>query len=498
MQRQILLVTAGILLSVLPVSSGPVDSIQSNPAQTLASDEESGEGEVVYDAWVEFWDKGIQLEEHRRQFLTELENSFNPRALERRKKRRTLPGLFDERDLPVVDRYLEGVAATGAELKAKSRWLNGVAIRATAEQIETIEALPYVTGVFNAHIPDPHGEYASPPEPASRIDRSRHPGAADVYGRSGVQIRQLGLDRLHQAGYTGRDVIIAIIDTGFDLDHLAFHHPDHPLHVMAEWDFIDNDGVTAPRPAEPPYLELHGTYVLGTMAAYMPGECIGSAYDASFILCKAEHDADEFLLEERWFVMALEYAESHGADVITSSCGLYTGYQQDQMDGKTTVMSQGWNLAVGNGIIGLQGVGNFGHDDDPGTSHLFPPADAFGIISCGAVTRDGTIAGFSSDGPTVDGRLKPEVLALGLGVWTVSMSDKEGFVTAAGTSMATPIMAGAVACLLQTRPGWTISELSEALFHSGDYYRRHGQPDSLYVHGFGIPDVYAAAGLKTP
>lgn len=316
------------------------------------------------------------------------------------------------------------------------------------------------------------------------------------YGRAEIQTQQLGLHLLHKEGFAGRDVVVAVIDTGFDLSHRAFNHRRHPFKVIAQWDFMDNDGITAPEEKDRPLQHMHGTYVLGNIAAYAPGEFVGSAYDASFILCKAEDDAEEYLLEERWFVAALEFAESHGADVITSSLGLYTGYSESQLDGKTSIMARGWNLAVENGVIGIQGGGNFGHDDDPHIHHLFPPADAFGVIAVGAIDSDGNIARFSSDGPTIDGRTKPEVLACGAGGWTVSISNPRGYVEGAGTSMAAPIMAGAVACILQAHPNWSVAKLRESLFHSGDYFRAHGQPDPLFILGYGIPNVFMAANLK--
>jgi subtilisin family serine protease len=176
---------------------------------------------------------------------------------------------------------------------------------------------------------------------------------------------------------------------------------------------------------------------------------------------------------------------------------LYAGYSKDQLDGKTSVMAQGWNLAIGNGVIGIQGCGNFGNDEDPETHHLFPPADAISVISVGAVDTNGNITGFSSDGPTVDGRVKPEVLACGEGGWTVSISDRDGYVLGAGTSMAAPIMAGAVACILQANPDWSVNRIREALFRTGDYFRIHSQPDPLYIYGYGIPDVFTAADLDS-
>ena len=451
---------------------------------------------ALYEAWVEFLDKGIKSAEQRKKILIDLERSFDPRARARRKKRRTLPGLFDERDFPIVKEYLRGVAASGAELMVQSRWLNGVVVRATADELKKIVVLPYVKEVGDYHVRSLTGRYASRPENPADVHRGPLDDGENFYGRSEAQTEQLGLHQLHKAGFTGGNVVVAVIDTGFDLSHRALDHPERPIKVIAQWDFMDNDKITSPEKKDRPLQHTHGTYVLGNIAAYAPDELVGSAHAASYILCKAEDDAEEYLLEERWFVAALEYAESHGADVITSSLGLYTGYSKDQLDGKTSVMARGWNLAVGNGVVGIQGGGNFGHDDDPHIHHLFPPADAIGVIAVGAVDSHGIITRFSSDGPTVDGRLKPEVLACGVGGWTISLSDQQGYLQGAGTSMAAPILAGAVACILQANPDWTVAKIRESLFHSGDYFRTHGQPDPLFIHGYGIPDVFMAANPK--
>ena len=299
---------------------------------------------------------------------------------------------------------------------------------------------------------------------------------------------------MHQKGFAGEGVVIAVLDCGFALDHFAFNHSNHKIKVLAQWDFMENHGVVSPEKQDPPTQHRHGTYVLGALAAYSPEVLIGTASEADFILCKAESDAAEFLLEEKWFVAALEFAEKRGADVISSSCGLYDHYSPDQMDGKTSVMSLGWKLAVENGIIGFQGVGNPGHDQDPTTNHIFPPGDAVGVISCGVVLPDGQIARFSSDGPTVDGRGKPELLALGAEVWTIAIADNSGFLQAAGTSMATPLLAGVAACLLQAHPHWSVEQVRQALFRSGDYFRRHGSPTLSLSRK--IPDVFLAADFK--
>ncbi len=266
--------------------------------------------------------------------------------------------------------------------------------------------------------------------------------------------------------------------------------------MIAQRDFVENDRDIIPRKGIHTSHYNHGTSVLGIVAAYAPHELIGSAYGAKFILCNVEDGEREYYLEEKWFVAALEFAEAHGADVLTTSLVLYEGYSQKHTDGKTSVMTRGLNMATGNGVICLSGSGNHGHDQDPSRSHLMPPGDAMDVISVGAVDRHGTIARFSSDGPTVDGRVKPEVLAMGFGTATISLADSRGYYRGAGTSVAIPVMAGAVACLLQSHPQWTVRQLRQALFRSGDFYRRYIKPDPLNIHGYGIPDVFLAAGLE--
>jgi hypothetical protein len=171
---------------------------------------------------------------------------------------------------------------------------------------------------------------------------------------------------------------------------------------------------------------------------------------------------------------------------------IFGQYSQDQLDGRTSVMSQGLNVAAANGLHVCQGAGNSGHDTDPQTSTLVPPADAFRAITVGAVDASGVIAIFSSDGPTADGRLKPELLTRGVNVRTVSPADDTAVVGSNGTSFATPLAAGVAACLVQAHPTWTVDQLRTQLFLNADRYVTLGGPDPLSVLGFGIADALAS------
>ncbi len=446
----------------------------------------------LFDAWVSFIDKGAFDPADLREAYRELEAAFDPRALERRRLRRTRPGLFDEADLPLNPLYVQQVAATGAEVRVRSRWLNGVSVLATRAVLDALEDLSFVTTVGDIHLHVPKGRRDAR-VPADPDLRSSPPGdSMGRYGWSRDQIEQLRLPALHDAGFNGAGVRIGVVDTGFLLSHRAFSNPEAPVRVVAQWDFVDNDSVTAPEAGDYPDQHEHGTLVLGTMAANRPGELVGSAPEAEYILLKAEDAATEYFLEEKWFAAALEYAESRGADIITSSTVLYTGYDAREVDGRTSVMARAWAIAVENGVVGFQGAGNSGHDDDPATHHLLPPAGAPGVITVGAVDASGAVAPFSSDGGRIGGTVKPEFLALGRGTASVSPYERDGYTVSGGTSMATPLLAGAVACLFQAHPEWSLDELKGALRQSGSYYREHGGPDPLYVQGFGVPDLELA------
>jgi subtilisin family serine protease len=449
---------------------------------------------TLYRAWVGFTDKGDPSERRIKRIYRKLEKSFPERTLERRKKRRTAPGLFDEYDIPIPQKYLHALEDAGAEIRIRSHWLNGTTVVASEYQLRQIAGFSFVKEVTDRYeyIKDRSGLI----DDAAPVTRELQGQPAEFfpgyqqqfYGLSREQVEQINLHHLHRQDLSGKGIRIGVLDTGFFLKHKAFNHPDHPIHIISQWDLVNNDSITDVEPVDAIGQHIHGTFILGTLASHAPFELVGNAWEAEYILCKAEDALEEYPLEEKWFVAALEYAERMGADIITSSLVLYHHYASEDMDGQTSVMTLGWNIATRNGVIGFEGSGNYGHDEDPALPHLEVPADAMEVITVGAVRSDGTMARFSSDGPTADGRIKPEVVCRGEQVYTISPIDPELFTTASGTSLATPQMAGAVACLLQAIPDLNVEGIRTLLFDSGDYYREHGQPDSLFVRGYGIPD----------
>jgi subtilisin family serine protease len=434
--------------------------------------------------WIYFSDKGPDPAAA----LETLASTAHPRTVERRRLRRTRGGLFDEQDLPVAAAYRAAVAATGASIHVTSRWLNAVSARLDDAQRAAIERLPFVAGL------EPVRRGRRGGAPVSVGSGAAGPAAAlGFYGVSLAQLEQINLPALHQSGATGAGVIIGVLDTGFERTHMAFNHPGHPLVVVAEYDFIDGDANAGVDPSDPPNQHVHGTLVLGAMGAYMPGVIVGAAYDASYILCKTEDTTGEYPAEEDNYVAGLEFIEQQGGDVATSSLGYIDWYTQGDLDGVTAVTSVAVNVATQNGVHCCTAAGNSSHDADPATSHLIAPADALQVITCGAISIEGEVPGFTSDGPTADGRVKPEVLATGVDALTVNPSDPAGVTDASGTSMATPLVAGAVACLVEAVPSRTVDRMRAALFATGDYYVANGTSDPLFVHGYGVFDALAAA-----
>jgi subtilisin family serine protease len=432
-------------------------------------------------AWVVFTDKGD--EQRRRAAFDALPEQFSSRSIARRELRRTAPGLFDERDLPVVAEYVDAVLATGAARRVVSRWVNAVSVEADRAQIEAIAQLPFVRKIQ----PVRGG-------PAPDVTFEPVLGGVDgmFYGRSESQIRQIGLDDLHDEGFAGAGMIVGVLDTGFDRTHEVFNEPGREIDVIAEYDFVDDDPITAPEPGDPPAQHEHGTLILGTLASSLPGEMVGAAFDASYILCKTEDITDEYRGEEDFYVAGLEFIEMNGGDVATSSLGYIDWYTQNELNGLIAITTIGVNAATENGVYCVTAAGNGGHDTDPTTSHLIAPADAFEVITVGAVNAFGEPPGFSSDGPTADGRVKPEVLARGRSTDTISPNNPTGYTSASGTSLSTPLVAGAVTCLAQARPTWTVPQMRNMLFETSDLFVATGTYDPLYIMGYGVIDAFQA------
>lgn len=422
--------------------------------------------------WVFFTDKGI-ARGGEQAAIDDFAAKLAPRALWRRAK---VGKAVDLNDLPVSREYVDAVAGNGAEIVARSRWLNAVSVRAGEAALRRIADLPFVREVRPVARATKRVLEAAPPIGGGRTGGPRTLN----YGESQGQLEQVQIPDLHDAGFDGSGVVIAMLDTGFDTDHQAYRHLD----VIGERDFINDDAETANEPGDPDGQDSHGTATLSCVGSAYPGEIYGGSYNASFILCKTEIVDDEIEIEEDYWVEATEYADSLGSDLISSSLGYFYWYTYEDMDGNTAVTTVGADMAAARGIVVTTSMGNEGGSD---WRYMIAPADGDSVIGVGAVDIDGDRVYFSSVGPTYDDRIKPDIMALGLSAYVATTADTNSYSNSSGTSFSCPITAGALGLLIQGHPDWTPQDVMDAIHSTGT---KSTSPDTLM--GWGILQAYDA------
>jgi hypothetical protein len=402
--------------------------------------------------------------------------TLSPRSIDRRVRRSRAP-LTDAHDRPVDRVRIQDIAATGATIRHASRYLNAVSVEATRDQlmqIRVLDGVRRVTRVASGHRRPPKVK------PVSAAPPTMTP-SSDAYGPSRRQVEQIGVIPLHDDGYHGEGILIGVFDTGFNRAHEALDH----VNVVAEWDFIFDDSVTSNEGEDVTRQHSHGTNVLSTLAGYAPGNLIGPAWAADVVLAKTEREFEEEQGEEDDFVRALEWADSIGVDLVTSSLGYYDWYTYEDIDGNTAVTTIACDIAASKGITVVTSAGNNGPLPWPG---IIAPADGDSVIAVGAVDSFGVVVSFSSRGPTYDGRIKPDVMAMGQYVQAASAYDSLSYFRPSGTSFSAPLVAGACALLLQVHPEWGPADVLAALRSEAS---NASSPDNNY--GWGIIDTYQSS-----
>ena len=410
------------------------------------------------------------------------ETGFNPadydfpqlsqRALDRRAERGTIVGPT-YRDLPVSATYIDEILGGDLRVRTVSRWLNAVSILATPAYIEQLMGNSIVKKTKRIHKVTKRS--------IRRITRDDEIYVTDGdYGASFDQNEQINAVAAHELGYTGTDVWLLMLDTGFYTDHLAFQQE----RIVAEYDFIQSDSITSNQDGDPAGQHNHGTSTASAAGGYIEGELLGTAYSCKYLLAKTEMVNDEIEAEEDFYVAALEWGEALGADIASSSLGYLDWYTYDDLDGETAVTTRGVNFAVSLGMVCVTAAGNEGNSS---WHYIIAPADADYVISVGAVDEFNVAPSFSSHGPTSDGRIKPEVLARGVSTFLAGTDSTNHFYSGSGTSFATPLIAGACALILEAHPNWTPLMVREALMMTAD---GNTSPDN--TRGFGLVDVVAA------
>ncbi|MCH8012004.1 MAG: S8 family peptidase [Candidatus Marinimicrobia bacterium] len=434
-------------------------------------------------AWIYFTDKGIHHPEEYAAVLRKIKGQLTEKNLLRRQKL-SKSDIVSFRDIPVHQEYVSRILSTGVSLRHRSRWLNAVSVAATRSQLEVVSQFSFVAKIDPVRVHKRPIPEATPDEissiliPPSTISKTQY-DTLD-YGSSLEQIQQINIHLAHEAGYTGEGVVVLMLDTGYFKDHESIQQEN----IIAEWDFINNDGNTQNEVGDPSSQHDHGTYTLSALGGYAPGNLIGPAFDSHFLLAKTEIVDQEIQQEEDNYVAALEWGDSLGADVVSSSLGYIDWYTYPDMDGNTAVTTKAMDIAASVGIVCVTAAGNEGDDD---WYYIIAPADADSVISVGAVDMNGVIAGFSSHGPTYDGRLKPEVCARGVSTVCASPFNVDQYTRKGGTSLSTPLVAGAAAVILSAHPDWTPMMVREALMKTAS---RADYPDNSY--GWGVIDVWEA------
>ena len=437
----------------------------------------------VAKVWVFFTDKGIFDARDFGQQAAQIQ--LSEKVLARRAKVGKDRVLFI--DLPVVSSYVHQIESLGGKLRYESRYLNAASFEISMDALDRVAALPFVAEV------QPIAQYIRPENPV--VDRTGSFGVAlapnDLgYGSSYTQLNLMKVPAAHAKGYTGQGVTLAVFDTGYRKSHQAFASAYTEGRVLDEYDFIFHDGNTANEAGDVSGQWSHGTSTWSLAGGEYSGKLYGAAYKANFLLCKTEDIRSETHVEEDNWVAALEWADVRGADVVTSSLGYrsfdagQTSYVYADMNGATAICTKAANRADSLGIIVCNSMGN----DGPGVGTLSAPADAFGILAVGAVYSNGSIAGFSSRGPTYDLRTKPEICAMGVSTYAASSSgDVDYNGSFSGTSAACPMAAGAVCLMVQAHPDWPPSLIRQAVLETAS---KATSPDNTY--GWGIVNIDSA------
>lgn len=440
--------------------------------------------------WVQFKDKA-----HSAYSVAHPEEFLSQRALERRSRFNIS---VDETDLPVSQYYIDKLKDVDehAVVLTKSKWMNGVTVYAEREDaLEAFKALPFVvdcqkTAVMKEVIAkeDSIKMYCDNAYRFGGDERHNIISENDLdYGLATAQVRCNNAHWLHRLGFKGQDVYLTVMDGGFDkVDSLRFYQTLRDENrLLGVRNFVQPGACVFTD-------DTHGEMVLSCIASYVPGEIIGTAPMVSLYLAKTEDGRTEFFIEEDNWAAGCEWADSLGCDVLSASLGYFIFDDSNMvrkysdLTGRVSRASRVATMAVKKGLIVVNSAGNAGMRKD--WSKIGFPTEAYDVLSVGAVDVHGKRAPFSSKGPAVGGRIKPDVCAVGGRTY---IGDVKGKVrTSNGTSFAAPLMAGMVVCLRQAFPEKSSYEILNAVRYSGS---QASAPDTLM--GYGIPDMLKAYNL---
>jgi hypothetical protein len=428
---------------------------------------------------VYFTDKGISKQtftSNQGAYLLSANNFISDRSINRRIKSMGEENYFTYEDLPVNQDYKQALSELGIKIIHSLKWFNAVSCYLNEEQIQQLQRFSFIKKIERVK----KIRTKQPEINASNNTLKSFDEAEDFqynYGPSFGQYMLSGIPPVHNIGISGEGVLIGVLDSGFRRYHEAFNNTS----IINERDFVEGDSSTSNNPGE-----SHGTFVLSLIGTFYESQMVAPAFSADFILARTEDVLMESHIEEDNYAAALEWFDSLGVDITTSSLAYSVfddttwSYTYEDMDGQTAIVTIALNLAFERGIITVTAAGNEGFTN---WKYIVAPADAFNVISVGAVTDQSATCWWHSRGPTSDGRLKPEICAQGEG-YGISANYSGGFsisTGAWGTSGATPIAAGITGMLLSAFPHLNNIQVRSIVTQSGDNVL---SPDT--ARGYGI------------
>lgn len=423
--------------------------------------------------------------------LTNPQAFLSERALNRRQKQQIM---LTRRDLPVNPSYVSEIKKVGAQVLYTSRWFNAAVVFCDSVKLGEVLKLNFIkNGQTLSRRSNNTITILNP-----TLNEGKHPGktqnnfrlAADrkTYGKAYNQANMIGAVDMHTAGFRGEGMHVAVFDGGFTgVNQVpAFAHLFTENRLKATFNFVDRNGDVFEK-------DNHGTQVLSTMAGYQPGTYIGTAYKANYYLFITEDSRSEHNIEEINWLLAAEYADSAGVDVINSSLGYTTfdppsrSYTYQDINGRNSLITRAADFAAATGMLVINSAGNEGNKP---WRYIGAPADGDSVLSVGAVDSLGRQASFSSLGPTADGRIKPDLVSQG--VFAAVITPNGSVARANGTSFSGPILCGMAVGFWQANPTLTNMQVIKYLQRTASQANR---PDNNL--GFGIPNFTLATALAT-
>lgn len=410
------------------------------------------------------------------------------RSIERRKKTMGDNYITFE-DLPVNEEYVNELLNLGVEIIWQLNWFNCVSAYMYEKQVDDVSKLWFVERIEPVKSLAFKKDFE---EQTLLIPDKKQSVFGNDYGPSFNQLQLSRIPEVHAYGIKGDGVMIGFLDTGY---RWRTHESLMNSKVIAEYDFIFGDTITANQPEDHPSQDFHGTLVFSVTGGYAPGQLIGASYRSSFLLAKTEDIRSERNIEEDNYAAALIWMESLGVDITTSSLG-YSEFDQGQrsytyseMNGNTTIVTKAANLAYERGIVTITSAGNEGNSS---WRFITAPADAYNILAVGSVNANNELSGFSSRGPTSDGRIKPEIVARGEVVLGALATDSVGYRHGSGTSLSAPIAAGVAGLLLSAHPHLNNKQVRSILMETSD---NSSSPNN--DRGYGLVSAVSAISYPT-